>query len=65
MKMRATIDVEFEVNEGGSHIILKDALARGVSELLSGIAVGAAVSNATRVRPGSVRAVVGRQEVFE
>jgi len=65
MKMKATIDVEFEVNEGGSQMILKDALARGVSDLLSGIAVGVAMRNITRVRPGSVRAVVGRQEFFE
>ncbi len=63
MKMRATIDVEFEMNEGPPENAAKAALLRGLGELRLGIELGTGTGMPTGVKRGSVRADIVEEEI--
>jgi hypothetical protein len=63
MKLRATIEVEFEAAEGQSEAVLKVALRRGVGELAKGIEYGMMVAP-TGIKKGSVRTNVSDPEII-
>jgi len=63
MKMRATIDVEFEMNEGQPENAAKAALLRGLGELRRGIELGTGTGMPTGVKRGSVRADIVQEEI--
>ena len=53
MKVRASIDIEFEMNEGQPENAAKAALLRGLGNLRSGIEVGVGTGMPTGVKRGS------------
>lgn len=63
MKVRATIDIEFEMNEGQPENAAKAALLRALGDLRRGIEFGAGTGMPTGVKRGSVRADVVQEEM--
>jgi hypothetical protein len=63
MKVQATIDVEFEMNEGQPENAAKAALLRGLGELRRGIEFGTGTGMPTGVKRGSVRADIVTKEI--
>jgi hypothetical protein len=62
MKVQATIDIEFEMNEGQPENAAKAALLRGLGDLRRSIEFG--VGNMpTGVKRGSVRADIAQEEM--
>jgi hypothetical protein len=63
MKVRATIDLEFEMNEGQPENAANAALQRGLGNLKIGIEFGVGSGMSTGVKRGSVRADVAQKEI--
>jgi hypothetical protein len=63
MKMRATIEVEFEVDEGHTEDEAQVALIRGRSELVRGIEYGVIGAGPTGIKRGSTKATVVSQGI--
>ena len=63
MKVRATIDIEFEMNEGQSENAAKAALLRGLGELRCGVELGVGTGMPTGVKRGSVKADIVQEEI--
>ena len=64
MKMKATIEVEFEADEGQDENVLRAALVRGRSGLAQSIEYGTARSP-TGIKTGSVRTEITHTEVSD
>jgi hypothetical protein len=62
MKVQATIDIEFEMNEGQPENAAKAALLRGLGDLRRGIEFGTG-NMPTGVKRGSVRADIVQEEM--
>jgi hypothetical protein len=57
------IKVEFESTDGQSPSTLERALAKGINDLLCGIAFAAGIKATTGIKAASVNAVVCEQEI--
>jgi hypothetical protein len=64
MKMKATIEIEFEANEGHDEDVLRAALFRGRSGLAQSIEYGTGRDSAG-IKRGSVRIEVTKSEVLD
>jgi hypothetical protein len=64
MKMKATIEVEFEANEDQDENVLRAALFRGRSGLAQSIEYGTGRAS-TGIQPGSVRIEITKSEVSD
>jgi hypothetical protein len=63
MKMKATIEVEFEANEDQDENVLRAALFRGRSGLAQSIEYGTGRAS-TGIKPRSVRIEITKSEVL-
>jgi hypothetical protein len=63
MKMKATIEVEFEAGEGQPKYVLETALMRGVAALAVAIEHGSLTGPATRIKSGSVITSIRQKEI--
>jgi hypothetical protein len=63
MKMKATIEVEFEANDGQDEDVLRAALVRGRSGLVQSIEYGTGRAS-TGIKSGSVRTEITKCEVL-
>jgi len=63
MKLKATIEVEFEGDPNAPENALRAALTRGVTALRTGIQHGLAGAGPTNIKHGSVKAEVTRAEL--
>jgi hypothetical protein len=64
MKMKATIEIEFETNEGQDEDVLRAALVRGRSGLAQSIEYGTGRAS-TGIKRGSVRIEVTKSELLD
>ena len=64
MKMKATIEVEFEANEGQDEDVLRAALVRGRAALAQAIEFGTA-RTPTGIKAGSVKTEITNKEVLD
>jgi hypothetical protein len=64
MKMKATIEVEFEGDEGQDESVLSAALVRGRSGLAQSIEYGTGRMS-TGIKSGSVRTEITKSEVLD
>jgi hypothetical protein len=64
MKMKATIEIEFEATEGQDENVLRPALFRGRSGLAESIEHGSGRAS-TGIKPGSVKIEITKSEVLE
>jgi hypothetical protein len=64
MKMKATIELEFEGNEDQDENVLRAALFRGRSGLAQSIEYGTGRAS-TGIKPGSVRIEITKSEVVD
>jgi len=64
MKMKATIEVEFEANEDQDENVLRAALFRGRSGLAQFIEYGTGRAS-TGIKPGSVKIEITKSEVLD
>jgi hypothetical protein len=62
MKVRATVEIEFEMNEGQPENAARAALRRGLGNLTIGIELGVG-SMPTGVKRGSGRADIVQEEI--
>jgi hypothetical protein len=65
MKMKATIEVEFEAKDGQTRNILESALVRGVGALCVAIEYGSLTGAPSGVKSGSVFASIQKREVSD
>jgi hypothetical protein len=63
MKVRATIDIEFEMTEGQPENAAEAALLRGLGDLRRGIEFGAGTGMSTGVKRASVRADIVQKAI--
>jgi hypothetical protein len=64
MKLKATIEVEFEAIEGQPENVLTAALLRGRGGLVQGIKTGVGIGK-TGIDPESVKVEITKREVTE
>ena len=64
MNVKATIEVEFEMNEGQPENAANAAIIRGLGSLSIGIERGSGAGLPTGVKPGSVRTKVVHKEIL-
>jgi hypothetical protein len=64
MKMKATIEVEFEANEGQDEAVLRAALVRGRAALAQFIEYGTTRAS-TGIKSGSVKTEITKREVLD
>jgi hypothetical protein len=65
MKLKATIEVEFEAGEGQPKYVLEAALMRGVAALAVAIEHGSLTGPATRIKGGSVITSIQKKEIMD
>jgi hypothetical protein len=65
MKMKATIEVEFEAKDGQTRNVLESALVRGVAALCTAIEYGSLTGAPTGIKSGSVFASIQKREISD
>jgi hypothetical protein len=65
MKMKATIEVEFEAGDGQTGNVLESALTRGVGALCTAIEYGSLTGAPSGVKSGSVIASIQKKEITD
>lgn len=63
MKMKATIEIDFEATDGQPENILESALARGVVALATAIDCGRFSGTPTGIKNGSVTTFIRNKEM--
>jgi len=65
MKMKATIDVEFEASKGQPKNVLESGLMRGVGALAVAVEHGSLTGAPSGIKGGSVRTSILKKEITD